>query len=474
MIVLMVWDGLRPDMIDAQRTPFLYQMAGEGIFCRASHALFPTVTRVNSASLATGCYPGRHGIVDNELYVPAIDPRRPVSCGNWDVLQAMADLEHGRVVEAATVGEILQASGKRMCSAGSGSQGTVHLTNPTTAGPIVHWATAWPREAKEDIERRYGAFLGPESTSSERNRFVLRAALDYLVNERRPDLLTMWLVEPDTTQHRHGLATPEATAVLAELDQQFERFWDAITHTCGEENLTCLFLSDHGYSTITQRVDPEQKLIEAGLKASPDSCDIVRASNSLYLAGKARERLGDVVRFLLGEPWLGALFVRDDLLEACPEAMPQSAVFGAHRRSADVMFAFRWSPVENDYGVPGCVVSGSTRNVATHGSASPYDVNNCLVAWGKDIKKGVISAVPCGYVDVAPTVLHLLGIKPPPGMAGRVLHEILEGGPPPGAVAVSRETQENVCQTAAGPRRQVAQYSHAGGHRYLDQVALTV
>lgn len=114
MIVLMVWDGLRPDMIDAQRTPFLCQMASEGVFCQASHAVFPTVTRVNSASLATGCYPGRHGIVDNELYVPAIDPRRPVSCGNWEVLQTMADLEHGRVVEAPTVGEILQASGKKM------------------------------------------------------------------------------------------------------------------------------------------------------------------------------------------------------------------------------------------------------------------------------------------------------------------------------------------------------------------------
>ena len=84
--------------------------------------------------------------------------------------------------------------------------------------------------------------------------------------------------------------------------------------------------------------------------------------------------MGDVVRFLLGESWIGALLVRDDLLEACPEAMPQSAVCGAHRRSADVMFSFQWSPAENDYGVPGCVASGSTRNVATHGSASPYDV----------------------------------------------------------------------------------------------------
>jgi arylsulfatase A-like enzyme len=473
VILLMIWDGLRPDMVDAGRTPFLHRMASQGVFCRASHAVYPTVTRVNSASLVTGCHPGRHGIVDNELYIPALDSQKPVSCGDWNALQAMANLEDRRVVEARTIGEILRAAGKKMASGGSGSQGTIHLTNPTTTGPIVHWATAWPRKVKEDIRQRYGSFLSPESTSSERNRFILRAALDYLVPAWHPDLLTIWLVEPDTTQHRHGLASSEATAMMAELDQQFERFLHVLVHACGEENLTCLFLSDHGYSTISQRVDPEQRLLAAGFKESLDSNDIIRASNSLYLTGKTRERLGDIVRFLLGESWIGALLLRDDLLEACPEAMPQSAAFGAHRRSAEMMFAFQWSPAENDYGVPGSVMSASTKNVATHGSASPYDIKNCLIAWGKGIKKGVISWVPCGYVDVAPTVLHLLGITPPTAMDGRVLDEILEEGPLPGALTVSHDTRESVCRTVAGPRYQVAQYSSVDGYAYLDQVTFT-
>lgn len=221
-------------------------------------------------------------------------------------------------------------------------------------------------------------------------------------------------------------------------------------------------------------MDLDQKLFTAGFKEAPGSGDIIRAPNSLYLVGQARDRLGDVVRFLLGEPWIGALFLRDDLLEECPEAMPQSAVFGAHRRSAEIMFSFQWSTAENDYGVPGCVVSSSTRNVATHGSASRYDINNCLIAWGKGIKKGVVSAVPCGYVDVAPTVLHLLGIGPPTDMDGRVLTEILEGGPLPEALAASHSTRESVFQTSAGPRYQVARYSSVDRVLYLDQVTLTV
>ena len=132
------------------------------------------------------------------------------------------------------------------------------------------------------------------------------------------------------------------------------------------------------------------------------------------------DRLDELVRFLAGEPWIGALFVRDDLLDACPEAMPQSAVFGNHARSAELMFGYRWWPTDNTYGVRGCSASYSSI-AASHGSASPHEINNSLVAWGKGIKRGILSAVPCGTVDVAPTVLHLLGISPPASMQGRVL-----------------------------------------------------
>jgi len=109
---------------------------------------------------------------------------------------------------------------------------------------------------------------------------------------------------------------------------------------------------------------------------------------------------------------------------------------------------------------------------ATHGSASPYAINNCLVAWGKGIKKGVISTAPCGIIDVAPTVLHLLGIKTPADMDGRVLNEILEGRPPPEALAVSHEARKITYQTATGSRHQVAVYSNLDGFRYLDHVTV--
>src|SRR3954466_16085560 len=49
--LVFVWDGLRPDSITAADTPNLYRLRAEGVTFAHSHAVFPTVTRVNAASL---------------------------------------------------------------------------------------------------------------------------------------------------------------------------------------------------------------------------------------------------------------------------------------------------------------------------------------------------------------------------------------------------------------------------------------
>src|SRR4029077_1969218 len=48
------------------------------------------------------------------------------------------------------------------------------------------------------------------------------------------------------------------------------------------------------------------------------------------------------------------------------------------------------------------------------------------VGAGPDLKKGFVDALPTGNVDLAPTILWLLGVnQPKKGMDGRVLSEAL-------------------------------------------------
>lgn len=471
MILLIVWDGLRPDMIAAEHTPYLAQIAEHGVFCSASHAVFPTATRINSASLSTGCYPHQHGLVDNELYLPAMDPQKPISCANWEALQRMADLEGKRLLSVPTLGELLREAGKRMVSAGSGSPGTTYLTNPTVTGPIVNWALAWPPELIETLMARYGGMLDAETSSSERNRFVIRALREVLIPKQHPDVATLWLTEPDHMQHEYGLGSPEALKMLRELDEELQTLTTDLRRMLAPEELTCLLLSDHGFSTINQIADPDQELVDAGLKESLDSPEIVRASDSLYLSAHSQERIPEIIDFLASRPWIGGIFLRHDLLQKYPEAMPQEAIFGDHRRSPEIIFSYRWSSEVNAHGVPGTVLHPASM-AATHGSASPFTINNTLIAWGAGIKEGVTSTVPCGIVDVAPTVLHLLSLEIPDWMDGRPLCELLEQGGDPDAIDVRRTTRESVYDLQGATRRQTAHYSHVGQNMYLDQVTL--
>jgi predicted AlkP superfamily pyrophosphatase or phosphodiesterase len=68
LFAIFVVDGLRPDSINPTDTPTIARLRAEGAEYVNSHSIFPTVTRVNAAALATGAYPVLTGIVGNSMF----------------------------------------------------------------------------------------------------------------------------------------------------------------------------------------------------------------------------------------------------------------------------------------------------------------------------------------------------------------------------------------------------------------------
>ena len=102
--------------------------------------------------------------------------------------------------------------------------------------------------------------------------------------------------------------------------------------------------------------------------------------------------------------------------------------------------------------------------MSNHGSASPWELRNTLILAGPSFAEGVVSNVPAGKVDLAPTLASILGVDGG-GMDGRVLHEALRDGPAPEDV----EAAEDVIETArVAGKRQVLQRSRVDGVTYLD------
>ena len=102
----------------------------------------------------------------------------------------------------------------------------------------------------------------------------------------------------------------------------------------------------------------------------------------------------------------------------------------------------------------------------THATLSRFDMHNTLIAAGPDFGTGLTSELPSGNVDLAPTILAILGIDPPSKMDGRVLSEGLRNQRAPKS---ETQTIEATKKFPGGTWRQHLTISRAGETSYLDE-----
>src|SRR5207237_10813344 len=86
-VVLVVWDGMRPDCVTERYAPTLNKRAHEGLRFRNHHALYPTATDVNGSALATGTDPKRNGLFANLAFREAINRPQPVDTREPDTFR---------------------------------------------------------------------------------------------------------------------------------------------------------------------------------------------------------------------------------------------------------------------------------------------------------------------------------------------------------------------------------------------------
>ena len=133
----------------------------------------------------------------------------------------------------------------------------------------------------------------------------------------------------------------------------------------------------------------------------------------------------------------------------------------------DLLVSFHWSAAVSASGTAGLLVADSTKK-GTHGSLSPYDMHNTLVAAGPDFRSGFKDELPTGNLDLAPTILWILGIEPPHSMDGRVLKEALIGLPARKAKPEKR-TLEATCAGEHFRWRQYLKVSTIGKEDYFEE-----
>jgi len=402
-VVLMVVDGLRADLLREDRVPALAALAARSRVFTRHTSVFPSATRVNSASLATGCYPARHGLHGNAIALDEGEGLVAVSVGPASFRERWRRAT-GATLRVPALSERLRAHGGVVIHSNS-SPGAAHMQDPDGHGTLLHRDGSHgpgfePIHDDRHPQVGYDAAGDQEVTA----RFV-----DSLRERPAPALDVLWICEPDHSQHVLELGSPEHQEVLAGAERCVEgvaRAVDALRRR-GEEVLF-LVCSDHGHETVSDVVPVESLLVAAGLKQGPGSRDVVLASSGmgalLYLSGEAMARRDDIARFLGQASWCGRVFAGEALRAV---GLPDDTAL-------QIAFSMAKQDVPNRFGVPGLGAVAADPFMKTdaiglgqHGGLGRYETRPFLLASGPGVEPGACSRIT-GAVDLAPTVLAFL------------------------------------------------------------------
>lgn len=426
--LIVFFDGLRPDYITEEQMPNLYAFKQKASYGKNHHSVFPTVTRVNSSSYATGSYPGTHGLLGNAVYFPKVSPNKAIGTTYPDLMRAQ-DSENGRLLTAVSLGEVLEAAGGKMMVFSSGTTGQAFLQNHKVGkGAIINQELILPESFKAQVMADIGPL--PKGTGDVfiKHKWIADALLHYGLKNDGPLVSAIWFSDPDGAAHRYGIGSDQAVAAIKYVDAQFGRILDSLSSRGLKEKFNLLISTDHGFVTHTGKQDVTDLLIAEGLKKDKESDDVVIAEGAIYVKNHDKNQIEKIVALMHKTDWIGAVFTKPkkkgDMAGSVKGTLSFDAIHYNHpTRSGDILVAPNWNDDKNDKGFAGTDFSGG---VAGHGGSSPYEINIAFFADGPDFKNAFTSELPTSNIDIAPTVLALYGLKAPSQMDGRALSEFLQ------------------------------------------------
>jgi arylsulfatase A-like enzyme len=230
-----------------------------------------------------------------------------------------------------------------------------------------------------------------------------------ILEERAPSLAIMWLSEPDYTGHHSPLGSPQHREAIRGADALVRKVFETVRRLdpLGDD---ILFItgSDHGMETISEAIDLDGLLIEAGLKDGPGSGDVVVAPNgtaaTLYFADPQGELPAKVARFLQGQEWVGDVFTGERL----------GGVGLPGNTAMRVAVTLKADDRVNPHGVGGyCPIvkdpadNESKLGFGQHGGLGANEQHPFLMVAGGGFEPGLRRTPSC-LIDIAPTVLRHL------------------------------------------------------------------
>ena len=401
-------------MVRPEWTPNICRLMAQGRAFRRHCGVFPSTTRTTSASIATGCQPGRHGLDGNVVALDEGDGLVAMSVGPAEFRDRLRRAT-GRTLHVPTLAERVARHGGQIVFSNV-SPGAAYFQDPDGHGHVYHRAGSWA----PGLSAITGADHLDVSHDAAGDAAMCGRFCVEVLRQRKPASAVFWQCEPDLSQHHNAIGSPAHLAALAAADNQVARIAETVSSLSGGGGDVLLVVaSDHGHETVDGIVDLVEPLIEAGLKASQTSSDVVVAANGLsaliYLADEARARLGELAAVLGGVEGVDRVYGGADLAQL------------GHRTDTALALAVttRWRDAVNEHGIPGRSLAianplgdDSVLGCGQHGGLGAYEQQPFLFTLGGGFAAASESLERTSAVDIAPMILRHLGL-PFDGMDGQ-------------------------------------------------------
>jgi predicted AlkP superfamily pyrophosphatase or phosphodiesterase len=262
--------------------PTLRRLMADGATASGVVSVYPSVTYPAHTTLVTGARPARHGIYGNEEF-------QPLETSETRDLQWFASaIKADTLWDAAARRKLKTAMVSWPVSVGAGDYNfpeILKIDGSFEQTLKLIKANDRPQEFVEELEKRDPQLysnLNKDEGDDMRTRFA-----EFIITEKRPDLLLVHLFDLDHFQHDFGPFTPEAFAMLEKVDGYVGRIL-AAAKRAGTLNDTAIFIvSDHGFMPIRQQAHPGVLLAEAGLVKVRQETDINGEVRSVITSWRA-------------------------------------------------------------------------------------------------------------------------------------------------------------------------------------------
>lgn len=250
------------------KIPTLRRLMASGVTARGMSSVYPSITYPNHTSLVTGALPSKHGIFGNSVFELPTDKQTGAS--HWFARDIKTDTLWDAAKRAGmTVGMV-----SFPVAGGAGDWNVPEIWQPggkTEDHRRVIAENARPSGLVEEVEKQFPDIY--KNTNEDEGDDARTIFAEYVIAEKKPDVMLVHLFDLDHFQHDYAPFTPEAFAILEKTDAYVARLLAAAERAGTLRETTVFITSDHGFKPISKQIHPGVLLRRAGLVSATDEKD---------------------------------------------------------------------------------------------------------------------------------------------------------------------------------------------------------